>query len=331
MPDQVYPVFDMSSNSRPIVVVIGDLNVDLSFTVPFYPGEGDDVPAEDLRWQGGGAALNVAVAFTRLGAVVRLVARVGTDPASAIALDTVRRFGIDLRYVQRDADMPTGLCSVVVTPGGQRTLVCYRGANVYCDPALIDATLLDHCALLFVCGHALLEGPQRAAAIRAIDIARAQGVPVAVDLCLPVIRSARWLILSLLPHLWLLTLNEDELRALTPGAGIHAAIDEFIDVGVGCVAVKRGPQGCSVGEGVTRLSVLPPAVTVVDTNGCGDAFAAGFAWALLRGADLSGSAVVGNLMGALTATRYGAAEAIPSRAELEARLDHTLHYLLLPA
>lgn len=310
------------------VAVIGDVNVDLSFTLPFFPHEGDDVPAGGLRWGSGGAALNMAVALSRLGAIPRLVARVGTDPAADVALRMAHSAGLDLSALQIDSQIATGLCGVVVSPSGQRTFLSFRGANVYTDPAAIQAGALNGCALVIIGGHALLEDSQRATAVSAATWAAEHGIPVALDLCLPAIRSAHRLISGLLPQLWLLTMNEDELRTFMPGQSMHQALEALLGAGPMYVVVKRGAQGCSVASNAGRFDALPPAVTVVDTNGCGDAFSAGFAWALLRGADPSAAAVLANLMGALTATRPGSADAIPARSEIADRLDYGLHELL---
>jgi len=321
----------MPNDQPPAVAVLGDINADLTFAMPALPREGDDLPASALGWGSGGAGLNMAIALARLGAPARLLGRVGGDPAAEVALRAARAAGVDLSLLQHDREQATGLCGVVVTPGGQRTFLSFRGANVRYDPAALPLGLFAACGLLIVGGHTLLEEPQRAAALRAVGQAAEQGVPVALDLCLPAIRAAPAIIRELLPRLWLLSMNEDEMRALMGGQSVAQTTDELLAAGVQHVAVKRGPQGCSVAGAGRRIDVLPPAVSVVDTNGCGDAFTAGYAWALLRGADLSAAAALGNVLGALTATRPGAADAVPERAEILARLDRGLHYLLAPA
>jgi ribokinase len=87
------------------------------------------------------------------------------------------------------------------------------------------------------------------------------------------------------------------------------------------LAAKLGSRGCMVAFDDQRLSVPAFVVAAVDTNGCGDAFVAGFLHAYTRNhAGAYAAATLGNAMGALTAMRSGAAEALPSRAELRAFL-----------
>jgi ribokinase len=86
------------------------------------------------------------------------------------------------------------------------------------------------------------------------------------------------------------------------------------------VVIKLGERGClvSAAQGDVRQPAF--AVDAVDTTGCGDAFAAGFIHARLRDAPPDDCAALANAIGALVATRAGAAEALPSRAELQAFL-----------
>jgi ribokinase len=313
---------------QPPIAVIGDINADLTLTVPTYPAQGDDVAAQAMRWGSGGAALNMASMFARLGAQAQLIGRVGSDNAAMIALHVARDAGVDLSCVQHDQHEATGICTAVVGPDGQRTFFTYRGANLLLELDSNALAAIEACELLAVTAYALLEPQQRASALHAISCAAAHGIPLLLDLCLPAARLCAAEIDKLLPQLWLLTMNEAELHTLLPGQSTIQAIETLLRAGVQHVVVKRGSQGCSAATEGQLLDVLPPAVDAFDTNGCGDAFTAGFAWGLMCGADLSASANLGNLLGALTAARPGSADALPTRPEILQYLDLRLHTLL---
>ena len=141
------------TDTRRAVTVIGDMNVDVSLAIDAWPHEGGDVLAHAVTWSSGGTGLNCAVAIARLGFPVRLWSRVGRDPAADQVLNTARDAGVDIGAVQHDTAQATGLCIIPVTPGGERTFLSARGANVqWHAPALPT----DGPGWLHVCGHALL-------------------------------------------------------------------------------------------------------------------------------------------------------------------------------
>ena len=306
------------------ILVIGDANADLSAAVGRFPFEGDDAPLGALEWGSGGTGVNVTVALGRIGAAARLLARVGADPAADVALRMARDAGADLSTVQVDPATATGLCFSVVSPGGERTFFSFRGANQALEPpANLDA-LLEGVRWVEVGGHALLEGRQRTTTEGLIGAAAERGVPVSLDLCLPLMRARRDQVLALLPTLEVLFANELEL-ALLLGEGtkepaeLHDALRRL--EGPRTTVAKLGPRGSVVASGGHVCVVPAYAVEAVDTNGCGDAFIAGFIHARLAGMGIETCARVGNALGALTATGPGAADAVPDRARLRAFLE----------
>jgi sugar/nucleoside kinase (ribokinase family) len=317
-----------------VFLVVGDSNVDLNGRLDRFPREGDDSPLSDLAWSSGGTAGNVATALALLGARVRLLARVGVDPAADVALRTLSRAGVDLDHVQRDAALSTGLCFASVSPGGERTFFCFRGANVALDLPAVDVIFRD-VTWLHVGGHALLEGRQRATALAMIDEASRRGLPISLDLCLPLLRTAAADVIALAPRLRVLFANEPELEALARssagysgpgskggaptsararGGALDAALSALKPHRDLLFVAKSGARGSTIGA--ARLFVPGFSVEARDTTGCGDAFAAGFLFALQRGAPLDVCGRLGNAFGALTATRSGSAEALPGHAEL---------------
>jgi ribokinase len=302
------------------ILVVGDANADLSAALDRFPREGDDSLVLGLEWGSGGSAANVAVGLGRLGAPVQLFARVGRDPAAEIALRAARDAGVELAMVQHDETAATGLCFAGISPGGERTLFSYRGANAGLRLIGAATDMLEGVSWLHIAGHALLEGQQRTTTLALIEHARHSAIPLSLDLCLPLLRTWRDELLELLPQLAILFANELELAALFPGLSRDAALAQVVAGDVGMAALKLGPHGCLV-VGRTLWHAAPAfSVAAVDTNGCGDAFVAGFLYAHRRGEPPDACAMLANAIGALTASRIGAAEAMPRQDSLRAFL-----------
>ncbi|MFQ5343246.1 MAG: carbohydrate kinase family protein, partial [Anaerolineae bacterium] len=140
----------------PDVVVVGDINVDILATVDHYPQPGGHGLAEELRMESGGSAANTAAALGHLGLDVVMMGRVGDDPLAEGALRGLRSAGVDMLYVQRDAEMTTGVMFVTITPDGERTMFGGRGANRRLSPDDIDATAIQQARWLHLSGYALL-------------------------------------------------------------------------------------------------------------------------------------------------------------------------------
>ena len=320
-----------AAGHRPFLVV-GDAFADLSARVRRFPEEGSDAHARRIDWSSGGSAANVATALAALGTPVRLVARVGPDPAAVVALGAARRAGVDLSLVQEDPVEPTGLCFVVVSASGERTFFSARGANENLAPADDPGALLDGVAGLHLSGYALLGG-SRAAAVALAGAARGRGVAVSLDLCLPLVEARRDETLGLLP-LFSVVLGNDREVSLLAGEEVEAAARAIAARGVAVAVAKTGEKGCLVAssDGVRAVAAYP--VEAVDTTACGDAFVAGFLHARARGAAPADCGALGNALGALAATAPGSGDALPGpeaiRAFLAARAAGLLPLLSPP-
>ena len=89
-------------------VVAGSLNYDLLTYVARLPRAGEAMPAREMRRDLGGKGFNQAVALRRLGAEVRMVGAVGSDPFGASFGDRLDELRIDRRWVL-PVGAPTGL------------------------------------------------------------------------------------------------------------------------------------------------------------------------------------------------------------------------------
>jgi fructokinase len=217
----------------------------------------------------GGAPFNVAWHLQAFGLSPRFISRIGKDPEGDEVLDAMLGWGMDTRYVQRDARRPTGRVDVSFVAGEP----CY---NIVADCAYdaIAPVPLPSCRLLYH-GSLAARSEISADALRAVRKAVDGSVFVDVNLRPPWWQRHR-LDAMLVGADWV-KLNQEELALLGaagPNVDPARAFREHYDLHG--LLVTRGAVGAELLQASGETLAIAPGdeTEVVDTVGAGDAFSA---------------------------------------------------------
>ncbi|MBL9201487.1 MAG: adenosine kinase [Opitutaceae bacterium] len=253
----------------------------------------------------GGSAANSTYNAARLGLRTTFLGKLGNDPVAQTYRDAFREAGVDSSRFKAAAQ-PNARSMIMVTPDAQRTMRTCLGAAMTLSPSEITA------ADFAGCRHAHIEGYlvfNQALADAVLAAARAAGCTTSLDLSsFEVVNASRdWLLGQFRRGLDIVFANEDEIRALfqDPSSDYGTLARRLAEHGV-LAAVKVGKDGAWIAreEELHRITAVPPA-EVVDTNGAGDAWAAGFLYAHLNGWPLSTAGALASLLGSETVSYMG--------------------------
>jgi ribokinase len=303
------------------VVLLGDINVDVLMTIDAYPEQGGDGMANRLDLQVGGGTINSALSLTRFGVPAIPMVCTGEDAWATFLLDRLAPSGLDVRYICSRPGVTTGLTFIAVSPGGERTMFSYRGANSAFRPEDVDESVLEGAGWLHLSSYALLTEPQRDALWLVADQARQRGIPVSMDLTEEVVVRQPEGVLRILPVLDTCILGHPEVQWLGGEKGFVAGLDRLLQLGIAVTAVKLGSTGCLLTDGTQRMSFPAFNIEAVDTSGAGDAFSAGIVFARMHGLSMPATAALASALGALTASVHGAGLSMPGEQEVLAFLQ----------
>lgn len=281
--------------NHPRITVVGSVNLDFVATGARLPAPGETVTGAKLARHPGGKGANQALAAQRLGASVRLVARVGRDGMADDALALLRTGGVDLSACSADETATTGVALIAVSADGENQIVVAAGANETLAPHHIPDLRDDALVMqLEVPVESLVAASLAARGLVILNLAPAAEVPAA-----------------LMARADVVIVNETEA----------AFYGDRLDAVRGMVAVTLGSKGARMLRGGEVIAhAQAPKVIAVDTTGAGDAFVGALAVALLEGKDPAAALAFGCAAGALAATRAGAQTSLPTRAEVDALL-----------
>lgn len=283
--------------------------------------------ATTFRRHVAGAESNVAIGLARLNHKSGWISRVGDDEFGRAVIFRVRGEGVETSNVKFDVGAPTGLLVRERREVGPIDQVYYRrgSAASRLSPDDLDPAYIRQARFLHLTGITpALSESCRQTVLAAADIARSAGVTVVLD---PNYRSKLWsradasrVLRDLATRCDILLPGEEEAELLTGETDPELAAGRLTSLGPRLVVVKLGPHGAlALTDGqVTRV----PGVQlerIVDPVGAGDAFAAGFLAAQLRGLALADSLALANRCGAIAMTIAGDTESLPTWEQLTAQ------------
>jgi sugar/nucleoside kinase (ribokinase family) len=237
---------------------------------------------EEIKITAAGSAGGTALTLAKLGAEVRSAGAIGTDSAGDMLLALLGDANIDTELLARRDDAQTSSSVLPIRPNGDRPAFHVVGANATFGPADVPFAALEWATHLHLGGPEFMGGE---AAAELLSAAREQGVVTSADLLAPGDMGVLEWVGAALPHLDYFFPNDEQVLGFTGAGDLETGCRALVERGVGCVAATRGADGALVvtAESADRVPALD--VEVVDTTGCGDAFAAGF----LRGVSLGRS------------------------------------------
>lgn len=304
----------------PQVVVVGSTYVDMAFKCGQIPPAGQSVSGSALAYTIAGPGPAQAVQAALCGCRVHLISKVGGDPFGQMAKKGLADYKINMDYVYTAEAKNTGVIVTLVNAAGDNAICHYTGANCALQPSEIDAAE-ELIAEADIC---LLHGclPQDAI-IAALRYAGLHGTRVILDPAQPIEHENRQSV-DLPPEYFtadVLVPNLSEAAAITDqlSATIRTAKligSDLVARGARCAAITMGRRGCMVVDRSGADHIAAFKVDMVDHTGSGDAFAGALAAYCAVKDDIREGVKFASAAGALTCTKFGAIEALPSKAEI---------------
>jgi 5-dehydro-2-deoxygluconokinase len=279
----------------------------------------------------GGSPTNVAIAAARLGHRTAVFTKVGADPFGAVAIDELRDFGVDTRYVSVESGTVTPLAFAVLDPPEDPELLFRRDPPVpdfQLRPDDVDAATVCEVPILWITASALSQEPSGSTVEGMLEMreGRRNQRHTVLDLDYrPTFWSSREeasrRIGGALTHATIAVGNREECAVAVGSEDPYEAARRLRAEGVELAIVKLGGDGVLVSSEEGERLIAPPSIQVLCGLGAGDAFGGAVCHGLLNDWPHERTVAFANAAGGIVASRLLCSQAMPYEHEVVELLE----------
>ncbi len=294
------------------VVGVGANAVDLVNVVPVYPqpqGPSSKARVGHRVLACGGQTANAMATCAAFGLRAAYAGATGSDEHGRLVREALAARGVDAANVVTRVAANQFAVIILDESSGERVILWDRDTGLLLDDEEIPAEAIRESRLLHV------DDVDGRAAIRAAAVVREAGVVATSD-----IDSADCHTNDLIAAVDVPIFDEHLPVRLTGAPDTESALRDLRRRHGGLLCATLGARGAVALDG-DRLYRSPGfAVRAVDTTGAGDVFRGGFIYALLQGWPTEGVLDFANAAAAISCTRIGAMNGIPTLDEVRAMM-----------
>lgn len=291
------------------VLCIGHAAYDLTMTLERHPAADEKLQASSMQTCGGGPAANAAVQVARLGGKSSFCGYLGNDLYGNAHVAELENEGVDLSALVRGSH-PTSISQILAKPDGSRSLINFKGNTPWLAADTVDVTAVKPKVVLF-------DGHEPLISERVIDWALEQNIPTVLDAG-SVHRGTE----ALAVKVDYLVASEKFAKQFCGTGDMGSALSQLAQLR-NSVVITLGEKGLIWTKDNETGSSPVFKVHAIDSTGAGDAFHGAFALGVARGMAWHELLRFASAAGALTCTRLGARQGLPSSSEVERLLKNS--------
>ncbi len=232
----------------------------------------------------GGAPANYAVACSRLGIDVAVLASISKDIFGEFLIETLKREKVDTSLIQR-TDKKTSLAWVALNEKGKPDFSFFweNTSNTDFKKEHLKKSWFKKVKIFHFCSLLLMAPISRKALFKALELAKKNKLIISFNANLRkdlIRKDTLYWVKKVLGYTTVFLASEDELYLVTGEKNMDKAVEKFK---IEKVIITRGEKGSILYEKDKKIIVPAFKVKAIDTVGAGDAFSAGISFGLLKG------------------------------------------------
>jgi ribokinase len=287
------------------IVVIGSVNIDIVFHVPYFVKPKETISSESMERFLGGKGLNQAIALSKAYPEVKLFANISSKDTSL--KEEINAFGVDPSMIE-SLDGEAGTAFIQVDPSGENCIILNKGVNHKFTKERINSVISSlHEGDLIVLQNEIneLETIIKSAKLKGLKIAFNPSPFESKILDLP-LQEVDYLIFNEVEGRMLSHFSEPDKILKT----LHNRYPNTV------LVLTLGSIGVMAQQANMTYEMSGLKVEAVDTTAAGDAFTGYFLAGVQKGLSVAEALEMANVAGALTVTKRGASSSIPTLQEV---------------